>query len=325
MNRNNKNHQGRLPGNRKPAGSLATTIAACAFCLWAGGLTYPAAAQSDNFNDGNDNGWVRMDPIRQALDFIYGPPQAAYATWSLTNGGYRIQSAESPDPYNLGPSRGGSYWTNASYTYTNFYAGVDVRPWGTNVNQAVGILGRVQDYSANGAAFAYTLTYEPNVQDFQITVFNGGGFAPLTAAKVNLSPTNSHRLVFTGAGDTLEGRIYVLPDVFNPVATVSASDATYSSGWCGLLVFSAGNAATDATYDNYLALPEPPASLAITPAGNAVWVSWSVGLLSYTLQSSAALPATNWTAITNGITQSGGQFIYKTIPSGGAFYRLLMN
>jgi hypothetical protein len=285
----------------------------------------PALAQGVNFNDGNDNGWTRMDPIQQALEANFGAPQPAFVTWSFPDGGYRLQSDPSPDATLLGPSRGGSYWTNAIYTYTNFYASVDVRPWGTNVNQAVGLLGRMQAYSGSGATFAYTLTYEPGVQDFQLTSFNGGDFVVLTVQKADLSPTNSHRIVFTGIDQALEGRIYVLPDVTNPVATITATDSTYSIGWCGILVFSINNAATDATYDNYLALPEPPASLSISRSGTDVSVSWPIGLVSYTLQSNSVLPAANWSSITNGITQSSGQHIYKTAPTSSAFYRLLMN
>ena len=284
----------------------------------------PAFAQVINFNDGTDKNAVRMDPIQQALEATYGPPQSAFAAWSFPEGGYRLQSDVSPDPA-LGPSRGGSYWTNAIYTYTNFYVSVDVRPWGTNENQAVGILGRIQDYSGGGATFAYTLSYEPGVQDFQLTSFNGGDFVVLNVQKVDLSPTNSHRLVFTGTGESLEGRIYALPDGINPVATITAKDANYSLGWCGILVFSINNAATDATYDNYVALPEPPPSLSITRSGAEVWVSWPVGLINYTLQSNSVLPAVNWTPITNGITQSGGQYSYKTTPASTAFYRLMTN
>lgn len=283
----------------------------------------PAFAQVVNFNDGSDANAVRMDPIQEALG---GPSQApAFVTWSFVDGGYRIQSDVSPDQV-LGPSRGGSYWTNAIYTYTNFYVSVDVRPWGTNMNQAVGILGRIQDYSGGGAIWAYTLTYEPFARDFQLTAFNGPDpFTVLAVQKVDLWPTNSHRMVFTGVGESLEGRIYVLPDTANPVATITATDSTYTAGWCGILVFSIDNFATDATYDNYVALPEPPPSLSITRSGNEVWVTWPVGVANYTLQSSGVLPAVDWTPITTGITQSGGQNIYKTTPVGTAYYRLTTN
>jgi hypothetical protein len=303
---------------------VAATRSLCAAII-INGLCWgvvPALAQVVNFNDGTDMNAVRMDPIQAALG---GPSQApAFVTWSFVDGGYRIQSDVSPDSA-LGPSRGGSYWTNAAYTYTNFYVSVDVRPWGTNVNQAVGILGRIQDYSGGGATFAYTLTYEPMAQDFQLTSFNGGDFSVLAVQKLDLGPTNSHRIVFTAIGDLLEGRIYALPDVVNPVATITANDSTYSGGWCGILVFSINNAATDATYDNYAALPEPPPSLSVTRNGQEVWVSWPVGLVNYTLQSSSVLPAVNWTPITTGITQSGGQNIYKTTPTGTAYYRLTTN
>ncbi len=282
-------------------------------------------AQNNNFNDGNDNGWVRSDPVQEILQLIYQTPQPAFASWSFPNGGYRIQSSPSPDMANLGPSRAGSYRTNDVYTYTNFYLSVDIRPWGDTTNQAIGVLARIQPgYSGYGQTFAYTLTYEPYVRDFQITAFNNA-ILQLTVQKVDLSPTNSHRMVFIGNADYLEGRIYVLPDVSNPVATISTTDSTFAGGWCGLLVFSNPNEATDATYDNYLAMPEPPLSLTISTAGTEVSVSWPAGLLTYTLQTSSVLQGTAWTPITTGITQSNGVFTYKTTASGPAFYRLVTN
>jgi hypothetical protein len=306
----------------KSTTSILRLLAACTL------TSFTALAQVDNFNDGNDNGWVRTDPIREALEFVTGQPMPPFAHWSFPDGGYRIQSDPSPDAGALGPSRAASYWTNAAYTYTNFYASVEIRPWGTNVDQAVGLLGRLQSYSQYGQTYAYTLTYEPNVSDFQITRFEGGAFTPLAAVKATLSPTNSHRMVFTGVGDVLEGRIYVLPDVVNPVAIVTVTDSSdlhFTEGWCGVLVFSIRNVATDATYDNYAALPAPPPSLSVARVASEVWVSWPVGPINYTLQSSGALPAATWGSITTGITQSGGQNTYKATPSGKTFYRLVTN
>jgi hypothetical protein len=298
---------------------LRAAILIPALC-WA---VVPAFPQGVNFNDGTDQGAVRMDPIQDALG---GPTQApAFATWSFTNSGYRIQADVSPDAGSLGPARAGSYWTNDIYTYTNFYVSVDVRPWGAVTNQAVGILGRIRDDSGGGYVYAYTLTYEPYVGDFQISAYNGGYYQQLTVTNLSLSPTNMHRMVFTGAGDSLEGRIYEYPDLVNPVATVSVTDSTYTIGWCGLLVFSNPNDACDATYDNYVALAEPPTSLSITQSGSEVSVSWPVGPVNYTLQSNSVLPALNWTSITNGITQSGGQYVYKTTAAGTVFYRLVSN
>ena len=286
----------------------------------------PAPAQVVNFNDGTDKGAVRMDPVQDALIAIYGAPQPSFGTWSFPNGGYEITAAVPPDP-SLGQPRAGSYWTNDIYTYTNFYASVDVRPWGINTNQAVGILGRIQSYSGSGYVYTYTLTYEPYVGDFQLSAFNGNSYDQLSVTNLHLSATNAHRMVFTATDNVLQGLIYEYPDVVNPAATVSYTDSgyTYTGGWCGLLVFSNPNDACDATYDNYLALPEPPTSLSVTNSGNQVWVSWPVGQVNYTLQSNAVLSSASWTSITNGIIQSGGQNIYKTTPSGFTFYRLMTN
>src|SRR2546430_9566807 len=63
-------------------------------------LSLGARAQiSDNFDDGNDGGWTRYDPLA---------PFGAPATFSFPNGGYRIQAPASPDPVVLGTGRAGS-------------------------------------------------------------------------------------------------------------------------------------------------------------------------------------------------------------------------
>ena len=48
-----------------------------------------AVAQADDFNDGNDTGWVRYDPLGTVG---LGP----MATYSFPNGGYRIQPRRHP-------------------------------------------------------------------------------------------------------------------------------------------------------------------------------------------------------------------------------------
>jgi hypothetical protein len=72
-------------------------------------------------------------------------------------------------------------------------------------------------------------------------------------------------------------------------------------------------------------MPEPPPSLSVTNQGSEVWVSWPAGLLTYTLQTSSEMPATTWTPITTGISQTNGIFTYKAAPSITALYRLKTN
>src|SRR5688572_30600580 len=92
-------------------------------------------AQSDDFDDGNDAGWTRYDPIGSH------PQLPDIATFSFPNGNsYRIQTAPSPAPTQVGPGRAGSLRLDVNYT--DFFICVDILHWNTNVNQAFGILDR---------------------------------------------------------------------------------------------------------------------------------------------------------------------------------------
>src|SRR5690349_763526 len=102
----------------------------------------------DDFNDGNDNGWTRYDPIGTVLPGL--------ATFSFPNGGYRIQTAASPAPGQVGPGRAGSFRMETSYT--DFYITVDILNFDTNVNQAFGILARVTDIGL-GTSDGYAMTW----------------------------------------------------------------------------------------------------------------------------------------------------------------------
>ena len=95
-----------------------------------------ALAQVDDFNDGDDTGWVRF-----GLDSA-GPPFTA-ASYSFPDDGfagkaYRILTPAPPVP-DAGPARAFSY---RSEVYTDFYAAVDVVAWDNSLNQAFGFLIR---------------------------------------------------------------------------------------------------------------------------------------------------------------------------------------
>jgi hypothetical protein len=121
---------------------LFTTSFLAAFPMW--------AADSDDFNDGNDIGWRRNDPISE----IGG----TYAQHFLTNGAYRIRALASPAPGTggVGPGRAGSLRTNI--TYTNFYASVDLVNWDTNLTQSVGMISHIRDVGL-GKTDGYALTF----------------------------------------------------------------------------------------------------------------------------------------------------------------------
>src|ERR1043166_7660940 len=105
-------------------------------------------AQSDDFNDGNDTDWVEYSPFT---------PFGARAQLTFPNHAYRIQAALSPDPSQLGPARAGSL--RQDVIYTNFYISVDVVDWDDTVQQAFGIIARINNFGL-GTTTGYAFTYE---------------------------------------------------------------------------------------------------------------------------------------------------------------------
>ena len=261
------------------------------------------AQLTDDFNDGNDNGWTRYDPIGSH------PALPDIATFTVVNGGYRIETAPSPAPASVGPGRAGSL--RMDVTYTDFYITVDLVSFDTNVNQAFGILARTSDVGL-GTTDGYAMTWNNGGHDLDISVFTDE--AP-DGVRVNgndraaLEPGKSYRMVFSGKGTELTGEIYELPNVDTPVASITGTDATYPSGVAGLIVYdnsSAQTGTTDTTFDNYFALPFKPPRLKIEPLPfSELRVSWPADPPNYVLQGCSEL-GVNWTDITDNIAEADG-------------------
>src|SRR5437867_10071288 len=106
----------------RPAERLhfAKSFSLAAVVLLTFGLACALQAQSDNFDDGNDQGWTHYDPIKVAVGSDRG-------TWTFPSGAYRIQSLASPAPSTLGPGRIASLRTDV--TYSDFYLAADIVGW----------------------------------------------------------------------------------------------------------------------------------------------------------------------------------------------------
>jgi hypothetical protein len=227
-------------------------------------------AQVDDFDDGNDEGWTRFNPLT-----VVG----AGATWSFPDGAYRLEAPAPPVP-NAGPARAFTYRADARYS--DFFAAADILAWNNEVNQAFGILGR-GDNIGPGTTQGYVCNYNPNQSSgqpggqFQINRATGEAEdGTLASANVTLEPGRAYRMVFMGVGSTLTGKLYALEDLTRPIATIVAHGdeddraATYPDGYCGLFVFFRGGQAqwaestsiADATFDNYVAAATAPETVA---------------------------------------------------------------
>src|SRR6266536_5305800 len=193
--------------------------------LWIGlGMLPRAIAQSDDFNDGNDTGWVRFGLNSAGL-----PP----ATYSFPDDGfggkaYRIQSPAPPIP-DAGPARSFSYRTNI---YTDFYAAVDAATWDNTLNQAFGFLFRASNIGL-GTTDGYVINYDPSQGSggrgqIQINAVTGELPTTITAGNISLVPTHRYRFVLTAVGNSLTGQVYDFNDLTQPLVTINApDDASY--------------------------------------------------------------------------------------------------
>ena len=258
-------------------------------------------AETDNFNDGDDVGWTRYNPLGS-----FGVP----AVFSFPAGGYRIQTtAPSPNPQALGPARAGSYRTTS---YTDFYISVDIVNWNDSLPQASGILARIGTPglgTTTGYAFTWARGTSATAGDMDISritaeAATGASGQQSANDKHHFVPGRTYRLVFIGKGSLLEGRLYELPDLTTPKVIVTANDATHPSGVSGMVVYdnsAAANNLTDTTFDNFVNLDvEPPTVRISEPNGfGEITVSWLMSYFNagFKLQYSTSLPAANWATI----------------------------
>jgi hypothetical protein len=252
-----RNHRGPLSVCLCVRGGTTNLVIGLTVGLLALASTARGAQVSDDFNDGNDGpsapAWTRYD-----LGAVGAP-----STFSFPNGNsYRIQAPK--PPAGVGAARAAGYIN--SLNLSTFSVSADLVDWNTSstVNQAFGILARLSSVglqTTNG----YALTYAPTGSTLDITRIAGEQIAAQpgrTTVVPALDPAKDYRLVFTGVGDSLNGALYDLTNLSTPVATVSAIDPTYSSGFAGVFVFDNGGTSgtADATFDNFSAsdgVPEP--------------------------------------------------------------------
>jgi hypothetical protein len=280
-----------------------------------------ARAQTDNFDDHNDNGWTQYSPLA---------PFGVTTLFTFPNGGYRIQTTV-PTGSGDNPGRAGTLRTDV--IYSDFYVSVDVVDWKDDTRQAFGLLARIETPGL-GTTTGYAFTYErgsgvtPTSGDLDISRLDGEAPHGVQTgpSAIHLDPSKDYRFVFLGQGPVLEGRIYELPNVMTPLITISGSDTTYASGSCGMVIYdnTGGNGVTDATFDNYFADREEPPHLSATldPSFGEIEVSWPLTIANYVLEFSRVLPATTWT-VEPDVVQLGDRNFHRSDASTGTkFFRL---
>ena len=198
--------------------------------------------------------------------------------------------------------------------YTDFYVTVDIVNFDTNVNQAFGILARVTNIGL-GTSDGYAMTWNTGGHDLDISTFTGedpNGITVTGSEHADLVPGRPYRLVFSGKGNQLTGEVYELPNLDTPLASITGTDnsnSPWTTGVAGLIVYDNSRAqtgTTDATFDNYYALPFKPPRLKIEPLPfDEFRISWPADPANYVLQVCSEL-GVDWTDITDNIAESSG-------------------
>jgi len=234
-----------------------------------------ARGQSDNFDDGDDAGWNRVN-ILTAFGGVN--------TYSFPNGpfgkAYRIQCTSSPVTA-LGNARTARAFVYRTNEYTDFYISVDLINWDNTLDQALVLLGRATGLTNQlspcplpscppglGTINGYVCNYDPNQDGTGSGDMRGGQFqinrvvneAPSTiaGANVTLNPGKNYRMILKGVADLLTAQLYDLDDLSAPLVTIQANDASFTGGVCGLTSFSRDATTSDVTFDNYYAAVSDP-------------------------------------------------------------------
>ena len=229
---------------------------------------------TDNFDDGNIDGWNVIDTIA----FATGEPHAEV---TFPDGTLRLNSPATPNP---------AFGTSAlaieqpDFVFTDFEMSVDVVENNSSVDGFVGIAGR-----SVGPFVGYSFSYgQVDGEIFPasnlISIARGDPGAPPTVLEeifIDDLPRDNVKLVFRGKGDTLSGEIFSLDDLVTPLASLTVQDNTYGQGINGIFVFGASppppnppNLASfgNARFDNYTLVAQVP-----EPSGGLLLVIGVVG------------------------------------------------
>jgi len=249
--------------------TLHTALAAC---LVGFALPNSAWTQTDDFADGNDDGWTHYDPLKG----VGGTP----ATFEVASGAYRIHAPPTPNPA-YGPARAGVYRPEI---YTDFTVAVDVLSRDNANQNQFGVAGRLNQLGL-GRTGGYLFSYRAEQNWLALmSLRNEGGYTLDQRLGLVLDPTHQYRMVLTGVGERLEAKLYDLASPDTPLQTLTAYDCYHPSGRSGLIVvtYKAG-AAADVTFDNYAAsvgsgLPPKPTLPPDSPVRFLTEQSYGTGL-----------------------------------------------
>lgn len=232
-----------------------------------GAAAPPLAAQSDNFNDGNDTGWSHYSLT--AFGIPYGGTSYTFPNDDSTGKAYHIEvAATGTDPYGVKNARGGSYLPTPTYT-SRFSVASDLLSWSTTGRPTFGLMWYMHSIGL-GTTLGYVGTWSPNAANIYLSMVYTEGQAYYFAAlnkdgDLTLNSTDRIRMeVSSHDGQTFVMTAYNLLEPNTPWCSAIGQDTAWYGigGSSGFLIFNEDYPATygaSATFDNYFA-SEPAAN-----------------------------------------------------------------
>lgn len=222
----------------------------------------PPAPASDDFADGNDDGWLRYDGL-QALG-------VAPATFEVRDGAYHLHAPAKPGLTSPGnPPRAAAFYPTND-TFRDFEVAVDLVDWDEPSKTNIGLLARARNIGL-GKSEGYFFVHQPNLGRVHVSIVRGETGYLLGQAPITLDHSHKYRMVFSGGGVYLIGQVFDLANPGVPLVTVHARDEVFPDGLTGVVCFSGvGDKDADGTVDNYAVkvgdFADPTLSIGPAPA-----------------------------------------------------------
>jgi hypothetical protein len=138
-----------------------------------------------------------------------------------------------------------------------------------------GVAARLNGLNGVGQLNGYAYAYEPfaagGTGEMVLYRINPGvSITDIGSQQVTLDPNKDYKFVLDIQGSNLHGRVFEIGG--GMVAERFAVDATYASGYSGLIAYSQNPVPpVDVTWDNFMVVPEPGTGLMLVIGAGIVW------------------------------------------------------
>jgi hypothetical protein len=217
------------------------------------------AQVSDDFSDLNDT-------VNPTWTHLSGYVNSTGQAWDASTGAYRL----------TGPNNGvnglgfiGSY---AGPTASNVRVSADIVSFvGPPAGAVFGVAARLNGNNALGGLTGYAYSYEPfasaGTGEMVLYRINPGvSITDIGSQQVTLDPLKDYTFVLDISGTSLHGQVFEIGG--GMVAEKFATDATYGSGFSGVIAYSQNPVPpVDFTIDNFASVVPEPSSMALAGLG----------------------------------------------------------